>query len=644
MINGLKESLALKYLLDNIYPIYMISEIIDLNILSIHQHVTFRLLKHHYSINQSFTQFSRNRFCSKSLLLLKLQRFSRKKLFLHNGFQSSNNKTNPNAVFKPSNYYSTTTTSVSLFDAEPIEDEEEEINIKNENENENQLIYEEYMWEYGRPKTTKYLIAFAKHKGTVITLSEAVKLMDINKNLLVTDIIKKNKYDEIEDKEQEESDIDDDDEEKPKQSEVLKSLNDALLSVLGSDDDDDDDYDDRQVPTISIPESDNNGMGLKMSSTLLSATPDPQTPSIINEDAEMMYNEEKTLNRNNSNGHQNGKKSDMDLLVNLLAELDEEESDHAITPKYNRNISEDEEDDILRRMKKRHSNSSRSNSDKNVRDYKPKMMHMIDNDYISKKRKKRKKKNNRSHSQPAESMKAIMRSVDTTDYMILPKTADNTNYLILPKSAKVTKSGPASPRYSSKKNKKKKNHHRSLSTDARKHKSVKLEEWRTKYGKKRKSSHSFNKIKFQQQKTKRKSVSIMRKTNNKKIHKMDFNLYDIEIKSNRRYRLIDGRIGIAKYKGKTAFGKGHETYIGILVESGKGVHDGTVGGKSYFRCKHGKGDMVHPFEIIEDLGRFNNPITQQTIDDGHYLVQEAQIKLAQYKKKHNIKTKKKQKI
>ena len=60
-------------------------------------------------------------------------------------------------------------------------------------------------------------------------------------------------------------------------------------------------------------------------------------------------------------------------------------------------------------------------------------------------------------------------------------------------------------------------------------------------------------------------------------HRLDFNLYGIEVKPARRYRLMDGRIGIAKFKGK---------------------HNGTVRGKMYLRCKQGKGDMVAPHAVM----------------------------------------------
>merc|ERR1712187_928352 len=102
-----------------------------------------------------------------------------------------------------------------------------------------------------------------------------------------------------------------------------------------------------------------------------------------------------------------------------------------------------------------------------------------------------------------------------------------------------------------------------------------------------------------------------------------------------------GRIGIAKYKGMAAFASDHGTWIGMMIEHGTGYHDGTVRGKRYFRCKDGKGDMVRPYQIIEDLGSFEQQIAQSMIDDGVDLIQKAQAKLSQYEKAKNIKSWKK---
>merc|ERR1712228_1091001 len=75
-----------------------------------------------------------------------------------------------------------------------------------------------------------------------------------------------------------------------------------------------------------------------------------------------------------------------------------------------------------------------------------------------------------------------------------------------------------------------------------------------------------------------------------------------KIKPNHRYRVDDGRIGICRFRGRTLFGKSSEDWVGIRVEFGDGVHNGTVKGKTYFRCAAGKGIMVRPQRIIEDLG------------------------------------------
>lgn len=75
-----------------------------------------------------------------------------------------------------------------------------------------------------------------------------------------------------------------------------------------------------------------------------------------------------------------------------------------------------------------------------------------------------------------------------------------------------------------------------------------------------------------------------------------------KIKVKRRYRIDDGRIGVCKYRGRTVFGKDGEDWIGVQVEHGEGIHNGTVKGKKYFICAPGKGIMVRPQRIVEDLG------------------------------------------
>ena len=86
-----------------------------------------------------------------------------------------------------------------------------------------------------------------------------------------------------------------------------------------------------------------------------------------------------------------------------------------------------------------------------------------------------------------------------------------------------------------------------------------------------------------------------------------------KIKSRRTYKLRDGRIGIARYKGRTMFGKSSEDWIGLVIEVGKGEHDGTVQGKSYFKCRDGKGVMVRPFEIVEYLGSSTKMLEKSVI-------------------------------
>eukprot|EP01084_Bolivina_argentea_P246303 412235_1 len=77
------------------------------------------------------------------------------------------------------------------------------------------------------------------------------------------------------------------------------------------------------------------------------------------------------------------------------------------------------------------------------------------------------------------------------------------------------------------------------------------------------------------------------------------------IVKNNRYILDDGRIGICKFKGRTDFGKSSETWIGIVVEYGKGKQNGRIDGKTYFRCDAGKGIMVKPKRILIDEGSKN---------------------------------------
>eukprot|EP01083_Nonionella_stella_P194981 718651_1 len=87
--------------------------------------------------------------------------------------------------------------------------------------------------------------------------------------------------------------------------------------------------------------------------------------------------------------------------------------------------------------------------------------------------------------------------------------------------------------------------------------------------------------------------------------------FDIHV--NKRYRLEDGRVGVCKYKGRTEFGKSSEDWIGLVLDIGEGEHDGSVQGKSYFRCRMGKGLFVRPYDIIQDMGSKNKMLSKDDI-------------------------------
>mmetsp|Transcript_42375 Transcript_42375/g.37631 ORF Transcript_42375/g.37631 Transcript_42375/m.37631 type:complete len:168 (+) Transcript_42375:187-690(+) len=107
----------------------------------------------------------------------------------------------------------------------------------------------------------------------------------------------------------------------------------------------------------------------------------------------------------------------------------------------------------------------------------------------------------------------------------------------------------------------------------------------------------------------------------------------------------DGRIGICKFRGRTLFGKSSEDWVGILVEFGDGVHNGTVKGKTYFRCADGRGIMVRPQRIIEDLGLSDGSVLTKKMIKGSKAIrqllqdiafekeEEYQTKLAKKKRK-----------
>jgi len=59
----------------------------------------------------------------------------------------------------------------------------------------------------------------------------------------------------------------------------------------------------------------------------------------------------------------------------------------------------------------------------------------------------------------------------------------------------------------------------------------------------------------------------------------------------RTYQLVDGRIGVVRFIGKTTFRPGIE-WFGLELTQGDGNNNGTVQGLSYFSCAKGKGVFV----------------------------------------------------
>lgn len=59
----------------------------------------------------------------------------------------------------------------------------------------------------------------------------------------------------------------------------------------------------------------------------------------------------------------------------------------------------------------------------------------------------------------------------------------------------------------------------------------------------------------------------------------------------RTYQLVDGRIGVVRFIGKTTFRPGVE-WFGLELTQGDGKNNGTVQGLSYFSCAKGKGVFV----------------------------------------------------
>jgi len=59
----------------------------------------------------------------------------------------------------------------------------------------------------------------------------------------------------------------------------------------------------------------------------------------------------------------------------------------------------------------------------------------------------------------------------------------------------------------------------------------------------------------------------------------------------RTYQLVDGRIGVVRFIGKTTFRPGIE-WFGLELTQGDGNNNGTVQGLSYFSCAKGKGVFI----------------------------------------------------
>lgn len=80
---------------------------------------------------------------------------------------------------------------------------------------------------------------------------------------------------------------------------------------------------------------------------------------------------------------------------------------------------------------------------------------------------------------------------------------------------------------------------------------------------------------------------------------------------NYRYRMDDGRIGICRFFDSTLFADVREKYVGMFIEFGKGEHDGTVIGRQYFRCRDGKGLLIRPNRLVEDMGHGSKSLTSK---------------------------------
>ena len=68
-----------------------------------------------------------------------------------------------------------------------------------------------------------------------------------------------------------------------------------------------------------------------------------------------------------------------------------------------------------------------------------------------------------------------------------------------------------------------------------------------------------------------------------------------ELAVGQRIQLSDGRTGVIRYVGQTAFAPGD--WVGIELDDGSGKNDGSVHGERYFDCPMGYGMFVRPTTV-----------------------------------------------
>jgi len=165
---------------------------------------------------------------------------------------------------------------------------------------------------------------------------------------------------------------------------------------------------------------------------------------------------------------------------------------------------------------------------------------------------------------------------------------------------------------------------------------------------KKKKKKKKKKITIKQSEIDKKLDPKYRKKEREKKAAKNLSRTGFKVKVNRRYRIDDGRIGICRYRGRTAFGKDGEDWIGMMVEYGDGIHNGTVKGKKYFICAANKGIMVRPQRIVQDLGLPNGQTLNKKMIKGSKSIRKLLQDIAfekeeEYQKKLKMKKKKKKK-